>query len=60
MPRYEYHCQDCDEVWEQTEHIADHEKVAQRDASSLACPRCSSHRVEPVLSAFFARTARKS
>lgn len=54
MPVYEYRCLDCQETFENTEHIEEHE------SGRPACPRCGSDNVEQVFSPFFARTARKS
>lgn len=60
MPTYEYRCTDCNEVWERSEHIAEHEDVAQHAAAPPRCPSCDSDKVEPVFSSFYARTSRKS
>jgi putative FmdB family regulatory protein len=60
MPTYEYRCMDCGKVWERTEHIAEHDDVTAHKAEPPVCPVCSGHRVEPVVSAFFAKTGRKS
>jgi putative FmdB family regulatory protein len=60
MPVYEYRCQDCGEVWERQEHISEHEEVVGRNALPPNCPHCEGQKVEPVFSAFFAKTSRKS
>jgi putative FmdB family regulatory protein len=60
MPTYEYHCRDCEHTWERSEHIADHGEVTAHAAQPPVCPNCSGERAEPVLSAFFAKTGRKS
>jgi len=60
MPTYEYRCMDCGEIWERTEHIAEHEEVAVHTIAPPHCPHCDSPRVEPAFSAFFAKTTRKS
>jgi putative FmdB family regulatory protein len=60
MPTYEYRCLDCHEVWERRENIAEHEDVTGQAAAPPPCPACKSDRVEPVISAFFAKTSRKS
>lgn len=60
MPTYEYRCLDCGKMWERTEHIAEHEEVAVHASPAPRCPQCKSERVEPLVSAFFAKTARKS
>jgi putative FmdB family regulatory protein len=54
MPTYEYRCQKCKEQFERIEHVAEHGKA------KLRCPKCGSQKVERVLSAFFAKTSRKS
>lgn len=54
MPIYEYRCRKCGEVFDLTEHVADHEK------SHPQCPKCKSDEVEPVLTAFYPKTSKKS
>lgn len=54
MPTYAYHCRDCGEVFDVSEHLAEHEKGQHR------CPKCQSEKVEPVPSPFFARASKKS
>lgn len=54
MPRYEYICHECDERFEQPEHMEDHATAHPK------CPNCGSRNVEQVYSAFFAKTSRKS
>jgi putative FmdB family regulatory protein len=60
MPTYEYRCVDCGEVWERREHMEEHDEVTERAAAPPPCPECRSAQVEPVISAFFAKTSRKS
>lgn len=60
MPTYEYYCLDCHEVWERSEHIAEHEEVAHHTSAPPRCPHCDSDKVEPVFSPFYARTSRKT
>ncbi len=60
MPTYEYRCEECDEVWDRSEHIEEHEKVTAHEASHPKCPRCGGERVHQEFTAFFARTTRKS
>jgi putative FmdB family regulatory protein len=60
MPTYEYRCLDCQATWERSEHIAEHENVAGRNVAPPRCPECDSEHVEPMISAFFAKTSRKS
>ena len=54
MPVYDYHCRSCGTDFVQKEKIAEHGQA------SAVCPKCKSREVERVLSAPFARTARKS
>lgn len=54
MPTYEYRCTACQE------RFTLHESIAEHGASRPTCPKCRSHAVEPMPSAFFAKTVRKS
>jgi putative FmdB family regulatory protein len=54
MPTYEYRCQHCGTTFERRERIAEHE------AAKPQCPQCGSDRVAPVVSAFYAKTSKKS
>jgi len=54
MPIYEYRCLDCGKSFQMSEHIEEHAR------SHPPCPDCGSERVEQLLSAFYARTAKKS
>lgn len=54
MPTYEYHCKKCGERFERIEHVSEH------GAKKPKCPQCGSKATEPVLSAFFAKTSKKS
>ncbi len=54
MPIYEYRCTQCDTRFTQAETIAEHGR------RHPECPKCRSQDVEPLLSAFFAKTIRKS
>jgi len=54
MPIYEYRCTQCDTRFTQAETIAEHGRRLPE------CPQCRSRDVEPLLSAFFAKTIRKS
>jgi len=56
MPIYEYRCTACHEVFTRRETITEHGRAG----PPPACPKCRSQAVEPVLSAFFAKTVRKS
>jgi putative FmdB family regulatory protein len=54
MPIYTYRCRDCDEAFEQSSTMQEHERGVP------SCPRCSSQNVEQVFAPFFAQTSRKS
>lgn len=54
MPTYEYRCEKCGERFERVEQLAEHEKA------KPACPKCASDKVKRVVSAFYAKTSRKS
>jgi putative FmdB family regulatory protein len=54
MPTYVFRCSKCRKVFEKTM------SVAERDRARPACPKCKGRRVEPVLTAFVAKTSRKS
>jgi putative FmdB family regulatory protein len=60
MPTYEYRCVDCHHVWERTASMAQHAEVSRRDTEPPPCPQCQGAQTEQVLSAFFAKTSRKS
>src|SRR6058998_2626892 len=52
MPIYEYRCTECHTRFSQQQAIEEHGR------KRPACPACKSQAVEPVLSAFFAKTVR--
>ena len=54
MPTYEFHCADCGKTFEM------HETVAEHDATMPKCAQCGSDKVTKVVSAFFAKTSKKS
>jgi hypothetical protein len=54
MPRYEFLSEKCQEPFELTMTIAEHEK------GKVRCPTCKSTRVVPQLGAFMGQTAKKS
>ena len=54
MPTYEYRCNHCGEIFERQQHIAEHATAHPR------CPKCKSEDVQPQLSDFYARTAKKA
>ena len=54
MPTYEYRCEGCGETFERSESIAEH------DTARPECPKCGSDKVTRAVSAFYARTSKKS
>jgi putative FmdB family regulatory protein len=54
MPTYDYRCRSCQAEFSRIERIADH------GPGTPSCPKCGSPDVERVISAAYARTARKS
>lgn len=53
MPIYEYRCPKCGHAWSRPELLSEHGR------ERVACPECGAE-AERVLSAFFAKTVRKS
>jgi putative FmdB family regulatory protein len=60
MATYDYRCQECDAQFSRSEHISDHVSALQGSAPALRCPNCDSRQVEPVMSAAYVHTTRKS
>jgi len=54
MPTYEYRCESCGETFEQSESIAEHV------SAKPECPKCGGKKVSRAVSAFYARTSKKS
>ncbi|RMH08314.1 MAG: zinc ribbon domain-containing protein [Nitrospirae bacterium] len=54
MPMYEYKCLDCGKTFLVARSVKDHE------SGPPFCPSCQSSHVEHLLSAFMAKTSRKS
>jgi putative FmdB family regulatory protein len=54
MPIYEFRCERCRKQFSHSMPISQHGR------KRPACPKCGSREVEPILSAFFAKTIRKS
>ena len=53
MPTYTYRCEKCGQVFEQTEHLAQH-------GGNHRCPKCGSTTVQHQPTRFFAQTSKKS
>lgn len=54
MPSYQYTCKECKKNFTITLTVADHDK------KRIACPKCSSKKVEQQYGTFFAVTSKKS
>ena len=54
MPRYDFRCAKCGEVFERRMTVAEREKARP------VCPACKGRKVQPVLSGFMAKTSRKA
>lgn len=54
MPTYQYRCEKCGEVFERSEHVAEHQTAQPR------CPKCGSEAVQHVPTPFVAQTSKKS
>ena len=54
MPIYEYRCGECGHLWNESVSMDEH------DRARPTCPKCQAQKAEPVYSAFFAKTVRKS
>jgi putative FmdB family regulatory protein len=60
MATYDYRCEDCGEQFTRSEHISEHTSHLQGSAPPLRCPKCDGQKVEPVVSAAYVRTSKKS
>ncbi len=54
MPMYEFYCRDC------KKDVSVILTMKEREAGAATCPKCGGKKLETVLSAFFAKTSRKS
>jgi putative FmdB family regulatory protein len=54
MPGYDYQCQKCRKRFTVTERISEHQ------GQTPACPKCHSRSTRQVMSAFYAKTVKKS
>ncbi len=54
MPMYEFYCRDCKK--EVTLTLT----LKEREDGAFACPKCQGKKLEPIMSAFHAKTSRKS
>ena len=54
MPNYDYRCSECNKKFTLTLSIADH------DARKAKCPKCGGKKLEQLITAFQAKTSRKS
>lgn len=60
MATYDYRCQACGEEFTRSEHITEHSAALQGSAPAVKCPKCESQNVEPVMSAAYVHTRKKS
>ena len=54
MPTYQYRCEQCGEVFEHAERLAEHETAHPN------CPKCGSEKVQHIPTPFVAKTSKKS
>jgi putative FmdB family regulatory protein len=54
VPTYQYRCEDCQETFERTETMAEH------DAAKPQCPKCGSTKVSVVPGRIYVVTSKKS
>jgi putative FmdB family regulatory protein len=54
MPTYDYQCEKCQNEFTLILSISEHEK------DKVRCPKCKSRKVRQLMSAFMAKTTRKS
>ena len=54
MPRYEFMCEPCKKSFEVTLTFSE------RATAKVKCPKCDSRKVTPQMTAFTAKTSRKS
>jgi putative FmdB family regulatory protein len=54
MPIYEYRCTKCGHAFSESMPIAEHGR------RQPACPKCGARAAQPVISAFYPKTVRKS
>jgi putative FmdB family regulatory protein len=55
MPTYEFECRQCGETFTRTETFAEHDR-----RKTNKCPKCSSRKVEQLISPAFVKTSKKS
>ena len=54
MPTYDFRCSGCKKKFSLTMGSAE------RSRKRIKCPKCTSQKIEPVFSMFFAKTSRKA
>jgi len=57
MPTYEFHCEKCDETFEQSWSLSEYNK---RIKERFKCPSCGSTRVVKAISIVQVKTSKKS
>ena len=54
MPSDDFRCPSC------KKQFSLRMPITERDRKQIKCPKCASSKIEPVFSAFFAKTSRKA
>ncbi len=54
MPMYEFQCRECGKTFALVESFTEHKKHRE------SCPKCKSHKIEPVFSTVGVKTSKKS
>ncbi|MBS3809685.1 MAG: zinc ribbon domain-containing protein [Desulfobacterales bacterium] len=56
MPRYDFHCRDCEKDFTTEMHVDEYEK----NKDSQKCPECGSENVKRKITEFETQTSKKS
>jgi putative FmdB family regulatory protein len=54
MPTYDFQCEKCNHEFSRVQSISGHEK------QKVTCPKCKGKKVKQLMTAFTAKTSRKS
>jgi putative FmdB family regulatory protein len=58
MPNYEFRCQKCGQLFEETQSVSEHERSKRE--RTLSCPACGSVEVAAQIGIFEVQTSAKS
>lgn len=58
MPKYEYHCEKCDQNFDVAMSMQEHDRKEKEH--DVHCPDCQGTEVEQQFSVFYAKTSKKS